>query len=286
MRNVPYEFYELNESHEFYGRSPPLYDRLCKSVSVCGQFTSLGVLVVNLELLDLGTLAYQPAWDQQLAVHEQVLANPDHPGVIILVEHPPVITVGRRANATQNLLAPPALLATRGIELVETDRGGDITFHGPGQLVAYPILNLNTYDLNLHAYMRFLEEVVIATLAQFQITAFRDPNPNPATGVWVNVSAESKVLSAEPPIETQHSALSTQHLSKICALGVKLRRWVTLHGLALNVTTDLSYFNLINPCGLFRPVTTMQKLLGEKTPPMPAVKSALTHSFRTHLPVH
>ena len=110
------------------------------------------------------------------------------------------------------------MLAARGVELVETDRGGDITFHGPGQLVAYPIINLNTYNLNLHAYMRLLEQIIIDTLAQFQISAQRDPSPTPATGVWVQTL-------------TQNSELRTQNFAKIAAIGVKLRRWTTLHGL-------------------------------------------------------
>src|SRR5690242_8302583 len=98
-----------------------------------------------LQVIDLGTLPYRPAWEKQLEIHTQVLADPAHPGTLILVEHPPVITIGRRPNAQRHLLASPAHLAARGVELVETDRGGDITFHGPGQLVAYPIINLNTY---------------------------------------------------------------------------------------------------------------------------------------------
>ena len=190
-----------------------------------------------LQILDLGALGYRPAWDKQIEVHAQVLADPAHPGVLILVEHPPVITIGRHPGAQKHLLAPPAMLAARGVELVETDRGGDITFHGPGQLVAYPIINLNTYNLNLHAYMRLLEQIIIDTLAQFQISAQRDPSPTPATGVWVQTL-------------TQNSELRTQNFAKIAAIGVKLRRWTTLHGLALNVTTDLSFFDLINPCGL------------------------------------
>src|SRR3954466_13171342 len=141
-----------------------------------------------LHVIDAGMLAYRPAWDLQLQVHEQVLAGTYPEGALILLEHPPVITVGRRTNAERNLLASPKMLAARRVELVETDRGGDITFHGPGQLVAYPILPLNHYNLNLHAYMRLLEQVVIDTLAAFHITAQRDPPPCSATGVWVNMT--------------------------------------------------------------------------------------------------
>jgi lipoate-protein ligase B len=210
-----------------------------------------------LHVVDAGTLAYRLAWDLQLELHTRVLSGEFPAGVLMLVEHPPVITIGRRADAERHLLASPAMLAARTIEVVETDRGGDITFHGPGQLVAYPIIHLNAYGLNLHTYMRLLEEVVIRTLAAFGIDALRSEG---ATGVWVrNPTAPD--------------------LAKICALGVKLRRWVTLHGLALNVSTDLSYFQMINPCGLSRPVTSLRQLLNDGTPDMAQVKAALAAAF-------
>jgi lipoate-protein ligase B len=226
-----------------------------------------------LHVVDAGLLAYRPAWDLQLQLHEQVLAGTHAAGILMLVEHPPVITIGRRQGALRHLLASPALLAARGVEVVETDRGGDITFHGPGQIVAYPIIPLNTYNFNLHSYMRFLEETVIQTLAAFGIHALRDPSPKPATGVWVQM-----------PPATAHRPPTTDHLSKICALGIKVRRWITLHGIALNVTTDLSFFTLINPCGLSRPVTSMQKLLPNNCPPMALVKQTLTFVFQDLLP--
>jgi lipoate-protein ligase B len=182
----------------------------------------------------------------------------------MLVEHPPVVTIGRHPNAQQNLLASPKLLQLRAVEVVETDRGGDITFHGPGQLVAYPIIPLNHYNLNLHSYLRLLEEVVIQTLAHFQIPAQRSQG---ATGVWTK----------DPNVN------SPDHLAKICAIGIKLRRWVTFHGIALNLSTDLTYFDLINPCGLGRPVTSMHRLLPNATPAMPTVKSALITTFQSHL---
>lgn len=223
----------------------------------------------KLQIFDLGTLAYRAAWERQLEVHARVSSGELAAGAILLVEHPPVITIGRRANAAKNLLASPGFLASRGVDVVETDRGGDVTFHGPGQLVAYPIVNLNAYRLNLHAYMRLLEEVVIVTLGEFGIRAQRDPSPSPATGVWVEMNPDP--------------------FSKICALGVKLRRWVTLHGLALNVTTDLAYFELINACGLSRPVTSMERVLAASsprraTPGMQAVKDTLAATFQRLLP--
>src|SRR5205814_187219 len=127
------------------------------------------------------------------------------------------------------------------------------------------IIPLNAYNFNLHSYMRFLEELVIQTLGTFEIQALRDASPTPATGVWVHVP---------PPQSSAHD-----QLAKICALGIKVRRWVSFHGLALNVTTDLSYFDLINPCGLSRPVTSMQKLLGPQTPTMASVKAKLAQNL-------
>ncbi len=233
-----------------------------------------------LQIIDLATLSYQAAWDKQLDVHSQVSigdAGPYPAGALILVEHPPVITIGRHPGSSKHLLASPALLQLRGVELTETDRGGDITFHGPGQLVAYPIIPLNTYNLNLHNYMRLLEDVVIDTLAAFGITGTRAPG---ATGVWIEppIPQNSAPPPAQPPL-----CCIRPGAEKICAMGVKLRRWVTFHGLALNVTTDLSYFQLINPCGLSRPVTSMRNLLADKTPPMPLVKQTLTDAFQRRL---
>ena len=225
-----------------------------------------------LHVHDSDLLAYRPAWDRQLELHEQVLSGQHPHGILMLVEHPSVITLGRRQGAQGHLLAPAGLLEQRGIEVVETDRGGDITFHGPGQLVAYPLLPLNLYGLNLHAYMRLLEQVVIETIGHFGITAQRDPSLNPATGVWV-----------PRPNSSGHWPLTTDNFAKIAAIGIKVRRWVTLHGVALNVTTDLTCFDLINPCGLSRPVTSLRQLLGPSTPPMPAVKQTLTQTFQSHL---
>jgi lipoyl(octanoyl) transferase len=216
----------------------------------------------TLEVIDAGVMEYRAAWDMQLALHEQVLQGAKPGGVLMFVEHPPVITIGRRPNAASHLHVPTELLAQRGVQVVETDRGGDITFHGPGQVVAYPIIPLNSYGLNLHAYIRMMESVVIATLHTFAIPTERLEG---CTGVWVKEPA------------------AAGGLSKICAMGIKLRRWITLHGLALNVTTDLSYFDLINPCGLGRPVTSMQKLLGPACPGADKVKTSLADHFRKSL---
>ena len=145
-----------------------------------------------------------------------------------------------------------------GIDLVQTDRGGDVTYHGPGQLVAYPILRLAALGLSLGGYMRWLEQVVIATVDAFDVKAFREAG---LTGVWVG---------RQPG----------QLPAKLCALGVRVARHVTMHGMALNVTTELAHFKTIVPCGLVdRPVTSLKSLLGQRTPAMGQVKAQLVEQF-------
>lgn len=201
---------------------------------------------------DLGVMPYIPAWKAQQQAHAEVLAGGEER--LFLVEHTPVITLGRRATAAEHLLADQSQLAAVGVELVQSDRGGDITFHGPGQLVVYPIVRLADHGLSVGGYVRRLLDTVVSLLSGFGIRGRTDPS---AIGVWVD----------EP------------QPAKICALGVRIRRGVSLHGIALNVSTDLRYFGLIVPCGLPRPVTSMQQLLGERTPPMHAVKDAAARAF-------
>ncbi len=219
-----------------------------------------------MEFRDLGLIAYQDAFAVQQQVHEQVLAwreNPaaSPPGAVLLLEHTPVVTVSRRATARTNLLATPELLARHGVEVAETDRGGDITYHGPGQLVGYPILDLNRLQLGLHAYMRMLEESVIRTLARFGLEGERDAT---ATGVWVRSSHPS----------------SRGQLAKIAAMGVRVRKWVSMHGLSLNVEPEMSHFGLIVPCGLAgRAVTSLKQQLGDACPGMGDVKRAMAEEM-------
>ena len=210
---------------------------------------------------DAGTLGYQAAWEMQLDFHQRVCTGELPGGMLMLVEHPPTITIGRHPGAHRHLLASPAMLSSRQVEVVETDRGGDITFHGPGQLVVYPIIPLNSYSLKLHDYMRLMEQAVMDVLARFGVAGQRSAG---ATGVWVE-------------------GRDGMAAAKICAMGIKLRRWVSLHGLALNVSTDLSYFDLINPCGLGRPVTSLAALRGEQTPTMARVKAEMVNQFRMAL---
>lgn len=199
---------------------------------------------------DLGRMAYGPCLDLQRQAHAEVVAG--GPERILLVEHEPVVTVTRRAAAGHVLLSREAL-AARGIELCETDRGGDVTYHGPGQLVVYPIVRLAELDLNVGGYVRLLEEAVVAAAGCWGIKAERDAK---ARGVWVGQE-------------------------KLCAVGVRVSRNVSLHGLALNVTTRLEDFEVIIPCGLRdRGVTSLQRLLGGKCPTMERVKQVVVQALR------
>ena len=175
----------------------------------------------QLLVADLGTMPYAAALELQRAVARARISGAIAEDVLMLVEHPPVVTMGRSAKQ-QHLLASPALLAARGVELFEVERGGDVTFHGPGQLVGYPIVDLKRHKRDLHWYLRQVEEALIRALAPLGIVGERSVGQ---TGVW-----------------TQGR--------KLASIGVHARDWVTWHGFALNVTTDLSYFDLMVPCGI------------------------------------
>jgi lipoyl(octanoyl) transferase len=182
------------------------------------------------ELKDLGRMGYAEAFELQ-----QCLVEKRKQGLIsdqlLIVEHPHVITLGRSARM-EHLLASEEVLRRAGVALHQTDRGGDITYHGPGQVVGYPILDLREWKRDVAAYVRAVEQALIDTLAEFGISGGRIAG---LTGVWVDGK-------------------------KVAAIGVHISRWITSHGFALNFTTDLSYFQYIVPCGLRRPVTSMAEL--------------------------
>lgn len=184
----------------------------------------------KLQVRELGRLAYGEAWELQKSLAEQRKQGliPDQ---FLLVEHPHVLTLGRNGH-DENILVSRDRLAELGIEYFEINRGGDITYHGPGQIVGYPILDLREWRRDVVAYIRALEEVIVRTLRRYGVEGERDPG---AAGVWVNGA-------------------------KVCAVGVHISRWVTTHGFALNWTTDLQYFQYIVPCGLTKPVTSMEQL--------------------------
>ena len=213
-------------------------------------------------LRDLGRLGYREAWVLQEQAHDEVAAGGEGGAEqLLMVEHPPVITLGRRAGGEKNGLASADQLLERGVDLVASDRGGDVTFHGPGQIVAYPIVRLIDHQLSVGAYVRRLEDIVITTLAGFGLVGQKDES---AIGVWVDDDGTA---------------------AKICALGVRIRRGISLHGIALNVETDLDFFKLIVPCGLAsRPVTSMRRLLGESCPELQTVREALVRQFQNGFP--
>jgi lipoyl(octanoyl) transferase len=182
------------------------------------------------EVMDLGRMDYWVALEVQLKMVE-VRKRGDIPDRLFFVEHPHVVTMGRNGHE-ENLLAAPELLEHAGVAFHLTDRGGDVTYHGPGQIVGYPIVDLREWKRDVGAYVRAIEQVLIGALAEFGIDARRVQG---ATGVWTDAG-------------------------KIAAIGVHISRWVTSHGFALNVDTDLSYFQYIVPCGLTKPVTSMRAL--------------------------
>jgi len=194
--------------------------------------------------VDLGRIGYERAWELQkrIVAARKLALIPD---VLLLCEHPHVITMGRNGRA-EHLLASEEMLRARGVEFHATNRGGDITYHGPGQIVAYPILNLAEIRRDVGWYVRQLEEAMIRTTTEYGITAERREG---RTGIWVNVTDASGLLSEE----------------KLGAIGVHISRWVTSHGLAYNVSTDLSYFDLIVPCGIAgKRATSLTSLMNRK----------------------
>jgi lipoyl(octanoyl) transferase len=192
--------------------------------------THPGVSLAPCIVHDLGRTGYAEAFELQRELVERRKRD-EIPDQLLIVEHPHVITMGRNAH-DQNVLAAPGLLARAGIGLHRTDRGGDVTYHGPGQIVGYPIVDLRKWKRDVVAYVRAIEQVVIDALAEFGIGSGRVAG---ATGVWTDEG-------------------------KIAAIGVHISRWVTSHGFALNVDTDLDFFRYIVPCGLTKPVTSMRAL--------------------------
>ncbi len=194
-----------------------------------------------MQLLELGLTPYQQAWDLQREIFRGVIADEEE-DTLILVEHPHVYTFGRGSDMG-NFLLPDAKLHEIGAEKFEIERGGDVTYHGPGQLVGYPILNLAHFKEDLGWYLRALEDTIINVLATYDIEGFRISG---RTGVWTGSAGNEE---------------------KICAIGVHASRWCTMHGFAFNVNTDLSYFEHIVPCGISdRGVTSLEKILGRRIP--------------------
>lgn len=221
---------------------------------------------------ELGNISYQSAWDYQTQLLREVVDNKrknrklpqDSPlrvpskHYLLFCEHPPVYTLGK-SGSVDNLLLSESALEAQGFSFFKINRGGDITYHGPGQIVAYPIFDLDGFFTDVHRYVRYLEEVVIRTLAEYEIEGMRMEG---FTGVWL-------------------AATNNQPKRKICAIGVHLSRWVTMHGFAFNINTNLNHFNNIIPCGIVdddKIVTSLAKELGRNIP-IDEVKQKLKQHF-------
>ena len=200
---------------------------------------------MELDVVDVGTMAYGECWELQQKLFDHSIATKSGGGrpqqTVLLVEHPPVYTLGKSGHES-NLLVAEEFLQSIGAEFYHIDRGGDITFHGPGQIVGYPILDLEQLGIGLKSYIGAIESAVIDTMAEWGIVC---QTVEGAAGVWI----------VEPK----------RPMRKVCAIGVRSSRWVTMHGFALNVNTDLRYFRHINPCGFAdRTATSMEAELGER----------------------
>lgn len=215
---------------------------------------------------ELGSKDFKETWDFQEALFQEILnikiknrreeANLETPNHFLFVEHPHVYTLGKSGDLS-NLLLSEAQLIEKNATFYKINRGGDITYHGPGQVVGYPILDLDNFFTDIHKYLRYLEEMVIQTLAEYGLKAERSKGE---TGVWLDVG--------------------TPFARKICAMGVRASRWVTMHGLALNVNADLGYFDHIIPCGIKeKGVTSLNVELGVSEVPVEEVKQKLLKHF-------
>jgi len=219
---------------------------------------------MSIEVQDIGRSDYREAWDYQDELFKKIvdikLANRNRevedprPGYFVFTEHNHVYTLGKSGDLS-NLLLSEEQLKKKGISFFKSNRGGDITYHGPGQIVGYPIIDLEAYKPDIRWYMRSLEEVIIRTLAEYGIVGTRSEGE---TGVWLDVG--------------------TPFARKICALGVRTSRWVTMHGFALNVNTDLGFFDHIIPCGIRgKAVTSMHAELGKQLDPEIVKDQILNH---------
>ena len=220
----------------------------------------------QIKFIDLGTMDYKETWDFQQNLFDEIVeikkknrknnTNIKTPNYFLFVEHPHVYTLGKSGNLS-NLLIDENQLKNKNASFYKINRGGDITYHGPGQIVGYPILDLENFFTDIHKYLRFLEQTVIQTLDNFGIKGERNDGK---TGVWIDID--------------------TPFPKKICAMGVRASRWVTMHGFALNVNVDLDYFNNIIPCGLTdNVVTSVNKELNQSEADITEIKNVLKSCF-------
>ncbi len=219
-----------------------------------------------IRIQEIGTKDYKDTWEYQEKLFKEIIdikiknrrenKSIETPNYFLFVEHPHVYTLGKSGDIN-NLLISEQKLSEIGATFYKNNRGGDITYHGPGQIVGYPILDLENYFTDIHKYLRLLEETIIKTLAEYGLKGQRSKGE---TGVWFDVG--------------------TPFARKICAFGVRASRWVTMHGFALNVNTDLGYFDHMIPCGIKgKSVTSLNVELGKKNISIEQVKEKLTHHF-------
>lgn len=220
----------------------------------------------EVKIIELGLKDYKETWEYQEKLFQEILAiksdnrknntNNPTPNYLLFVEHPHVYTLGK-SGSMDNMLLNEEQLAAKGATFYKINRGGDITYHGPGQIVGYPILDLDNFFTDIHKYLRLLEESIILTLAEYGVVGTRSEGE---TGVWIDVG--------------------TPFARKICALGVRASRWVTMHGFALNVNADLGYFDNIIPCGIRgKAVASLNNELGVKYVNEEEVKQKIVNHF-------
>lgn len=230
------------------------------------MYATLYVMNKNIQLQDLGNKDYKATWEYQEMLFKEIVdlkiqnrreeTNFDTPNYFLFVEHPHVYTLGKSGDIS-NLLLSEKQLEAKGATFYKINRGGDITYHGPGQIVGYPILDLENFFTDIHKYLRFLEEAIILTLAEYNIIGVRSEGE---TGVWLEVG--------------------TPFARKICAMGVRASRWVTMHGFALNVNANLGYFDNIIPCGIKgKAVTSLNVELGVEKVDEQEVKDKIVKHF-------
>ena len=223
------------------------------------EFEIFGLSCIDMvkgTVIKTGQLDYQYAWDLQRELHSK-RRNQEIADTLLLLEHPHTYTIGK-SGGENHLLADEQLLARQDIKVHRIDRGGDITYHGPGQLIGYPIFDLHNHYLDVHRFLRDIEEVIIKVLAEYELLGRREEG---LTGVWVDGA-------------------------KVCAIGIKVSRWVTMHGFAFNVTTDLSYFRNIVPCGISdKPITSLETLL-DRNVQMKEVQGKVINHFQSVFGIH
>jgi len=230
------------------------------------------------DIVNLGLKDYRQTYEIQKEFVARRLKG-QIPDTLILVEHTPVFTIGK-SGSKKNILVSLEKINEKGIEIIEVNRGGDITYHGPGQIVGYPIIDLRNYGKDIHLYLRRIEGILIKLLEKFGIKADRIEG---MTGVWVYPVRNPATNAMEdiPAVflRKQNAGITSEEVKKIASIGIALNKWVTYHGFALNVEPNMEHFRMINPCGLGREITSMKEQLKELCPPQKRIEKKLSEIF-------